>query len=227
MTCGIYILKFKEPNDIYIGQSICIRERCNRHLRDLRNGKAVGKLLKAYEIYGEPEVSVLEECGREKLDEREIYYIDKFDSFMRGLNSTPGGQAANGYKHNSAKFDKETYETIFHMLAYDHTPLLSISKELEVPANIVKSISTGKSHEWLRQDYPELWPKVLANNSLRGRPNMQVTNERYVIDPDGVVHTIFNRSITRFSEIHGLSKGQMSALLLGSIASHRGWRLFE
>lgn len=34
----------------------------------------------------------------ENLDEREIYYIEKFDSFRNGYNSTPGGDAKTIYK---------------------------------------------------------------------------------------------------------------------------------
>lgn len=34
----------------------------------------------------------------EKLDEREVYYIEKFDSFHNGYNSTPGGDKKTIYK---------------------------------------------------------------------------------------------------------------------------------
>lgn len=34
----------------------------------------------------------------EKLDEREVYYIEKFDSFHNGYNSTPGGDEKTIYK---------------------------------------------------------------------------------------------------------------------------------
>lgn len=42
---------------------------------------------------------VLEEnIPYEKLDEREVYYIEKFDSFHNGYNSTPGGDKKTIYK---------------------------------------------------------------------------------------------------------------------------------
>lgn len=34
----------------------------------------------------------------EKLDEREVYYIEKFNSFHNGYNSTPGGDEKTIYK---------------------------------------------------------------------------------------------------------------------------------
>jgi hypothetical protein len=36
-------------------------------------------------------MSVLEECSREELNEKEIYYIQKFDSVNNGYNQVPGG----------------------------------------------------------------------------------------------------------------------------------------
>lgn len=40
-------------------------------------------------------LEILEECPKEKLNEREIYWIDYFDSFNNGYNGTTGGSMAN------------------------------------------------------------------------------------------------------------------------------------
>lgn len=58
-------------------------------------------------------MSVLEECSREELNEKEIYYIQKFDSVNNGYNQVPGGNqrtAMLGEKHHMAKLtDEEVY----------------------------------------------------------------------------------------------------------------------
>ena len=51
------------------------------------------KLYKAIAKYGKDNfyIELLEETTLDKLNEREIYYIEKFDSYKNGYNSTNGG----------------------------------------------------------------------------------------------------------------------------------------
>ena len=50
-------------------------------------------LSRAFRKYGIENFSfeILEECSKEDLDDREIYYISKYDSYFNGYNQTTGG----------------------------------------------------------------------------------------------------------------------------------------
>lgn len=78
---GIYGIKNKINNKIYIGQSSKIEERWTRHKTELNKNKhANGPLLRSYKKYGKEnfEFLVLEECSKEELNEKEEKWINSF-----------------------------------------------------------------------------------------------------------------------------------------------------
>lgn len=90
--CGIY--KITSPTGkIYIGQSVDIINRF-RHYK-LGHLKQQVKLFHSLNKHGfeSHKFEILEECFREDLNEKEIFYISKFDSFhgKNGLNLRSGG----------------------------------------------------------------------------------------------------------------------------------------
>ena len=89
---GIYKIQNLINGKIYIGQSIHIKARFNAHKSEARNGNT-RPLYNAIRKYGVENFSfeIIEECSKEKLNEREIYWIKKYDSFHNGYNLTPGG----------------------------------------------------------------------------------------------------------------------------------------
>lgn len=76
---GIYQIKNKINNKSYIGSSSRLKLRWNRHLTDLKcNVHHSLALQRAFHKYGYDnfEFIILENCGIEKLLEREQYYLD-------------------------------------------------------------------------------------------------------------------------------------------------------
>lgn len=89
-VCGIYCIKNKINNKVYIGKSKNIYRRITQHLYDLKNKRKKNEnshFLNAWYKYGRGnfEYSILEEL---KLDndickERELYWIKKYNSIDR------------------------------------------------------------------------------------------------------------------------------------------------
>lgn len=115
---GIYKITNKVNGKSYIGQAIDIDKRIRQHINDSNNPKRREynyPLSKAYRKYGIAnfQITILEECSKEELNEKEIYYIKKFNSKDNGYNQTEGGNYASylmGEKHHLAKLsDEEVY----------------------------------------------------------------------------------------------------------------------
>lgn len=88
MNCGIYLWTNVKNNKKYVGQSSNLH---NRYLSFLNFNKpyAGGIINRARLKYNDREFwsyQVLEYCSEEELDEREVYYINLYDSFNNGYN---------------------------------------------------------------------------------------------------------------------------------------------
>ena len=102
---GIYCITNNINNKVYIGQAIKLRKRLLVHVNYKEDSTP---LYKAFSKYGIEnfEFTILEEFEgkdyneiKKKLDELEIYYINKYDSYNKGYNQTLGGDGGIlGYK---------------------------------------------------------------------------------------------------------------------------------
>lgn len=95
---GIYKIENNLDGKVYIGQSINITERISEHKRNAFNEEYVSyryKIYKAIRKYGLENFtfSIIEQCSNQiELDEREIYWINYYDSYKNGYNETLGGK---------------------------------------------------------------------------------------------------------------------------------------
>ena len=83
MCIGIYLIRNKINNKVYVGQSVNIKDRWSNHKRELEKGIHYNDhLQKSYNKYGKIniEFKVIEYWEKEKLDELEVYWIKYFDS---------------------------------------------------------------------------------------------------------------------------------------------------
>lgn len=101
---GIYKIENKINGKVYIGQSVDVYRRLKKHIWDLKNnnGSVLYKALKKYGIENFI-YELIEECNIDKLDEREIYYIKKYNSYIgvegsNGYNMNQGGGSNRGWK---------------------------------------------------------------------------------------------------------------------------------
>ena len=90
---GIYKITNLINNKIYIGQSIHIEKRWEDH--KYYSSKQHTAIQSAFKKYGISNFSfeIIEECPKDKLDEREIYWIEFYDSYNNGYNLTKGGMS--------------------------------------------------------------------------------------------------------------------------------------
>ena len=97
----IYVVSNKVNPKRYVGLTErSIDQRWNEHLRDAYKKKSDGSYLKDYTLYRAIRkygreyfwIEQLEECPSDKLDEREIFWINYLDTFYNGYNETKGGR---------------------------------------------------------------------------------------------------------------------------------------
>ncbi len=100
--CGIYCIENIITNKKYIGQSNDILNRwCTHKMRLRRNKHSSQHLQASWNDYGEAQFKfyIVELCSGENLNEREIYYIDLYQSTdeNHGYNLCTGGDADYKY----------------------------------------------------------------------------------------------------------------------------------
>jgi len=95
-TC-IYLLKNKINNKVYIGQASNFKRRLGGYKSFAKHNNHSSKrpINRAINKYGwnNFDIIILEECQREQLNEREIYWINFYKStdHLKGYNISPGG----------------------------------------------------------------------------------------------------------------------------------------
>ena len=103
------MIKNNINNKSYIGQSINIENRWTHHKSELNNNRHINDYLQnAWNKYGEDNFSfiVIEECKESELNEKEIYYINKYNSMNNGYNLCEGGNGIRGYRHTKEEIEK-------------------------------------------------------------------------------------------------------------------------
>ena len=106
---GIYCIKNKINKKCYIGQSKDIYLRWIHHKTELRNNTHHNyHLQNAWNKYGEKcfEFFIIESCSEEKLNDREIYWINFYNSHVTGYNLDLGGSGCSGFVHTEEQINK-------------------------------------------------------------------------------------------------------------------------
>ena len=92
---GIYKIENKINGKVYIGQSKSVEYRWWRHKKNLNANKHENQYLQnSWNKNGEDafDFVLIEECLEEELNDKEIYWIQKYDSYNNGYNLTLGGE---------------------------------------------------------------------------------------------------------------------------------------
>lgn len=105
MKSGIYYIKCKTNNKIYIGSAKNIKYRFSRHKNDLKKHKHHSPhLQRAWNLYGENsfEFGIIENCNIEEMEIRENHWINLFKSYKRkfGFNILKNSKTRLGLVHS-------------------------------------------------------------------------------------------------------------------------------
>lgn len=143
---GIYKITNKINNKVYIGLSVSIKDRFAEHKRNAYNKDYKGydyPLYRAIRKYGLDNFifTVIEECDREILKEREIFYIAKYKSnnSRYGYNQNSGGDAPAYVRISNSIVD-----TIINMLTSTTCDYKTIANLCDVTQDFVSKINRGK-----------------------------------------------------------------------------------
>ena len=154
---GIYKITNKINGNSYIGQSINVEKRLLYH-KKYRNELIKNKVLyKAIEKYGIEnfDFEILEECKKEELNEREKYYIEKYNTYYKGYNMTRGGDGKSG-----CGFSEKTIEKMRKSLIEYH------KKNPETKETKGKRIKSLKEYY---KNHPEAAQKIAERNKNRSK----------------------------------------------------------
>ncbi len=224
---GIYCMYFDQVyNAYYIGCSISIRKRISNHFSDLKRTEHTNyKLQGAYNKYGYPNVEVLELCDANSIFDKEITYIEEFDSFNNGFNLTKGAEGRLfGENNGSAKHTEEEYKKVVMEIAYTDKSYRQISIETGVSRDIVKHIGNLSAHQYLQELCPEAYE--ILTTKYNNRDNSALSQGIVypdLVSPLGIIHKVNN--VHKFAEEHSLQYQNLHKVLTGKRLTHLGWKL--
>ena len=167
---GIYLITNKVNGKKYIGQSVDVERRFSEHLRSGQPDKYVHKnerdigtpIHLAMQKYGIENFSltILEECLKDELNEKERYWISYYKSNEKqfGYNISSGGQESFGLKgesHSQAKLSQKDVDTIKNLLKNSDKNLNEILKIFPfVSKSTLSMINQGKTWFDEKETYP-------------------------------------------------------------------------
>lgn len=155
MSKGIYLLRFKGTDKVYIGQSLNIEYRYRDHLNPANRSQ---KLAEAFILYGNPTLEILCEATDDELNDLENEAIQIFNAVDEGFNTryTAGGKTSlYGDKLYNSIYTNEQIEEAFLLLVGNSELLLKeVSSITGIPIETVGHISSCLGHTWLAKKYP-------------------------------------------------------------------------
>ena len=155
---GIYKIENLLNHKCYVGQSIHIERRWQEHCRP--SAKSI--ISNAIKKYGKENFSfqILEECSEDELDEKEIFYIEKFNCIVpNGYNIK---DYVDGNETTFTLYDKEEFNNIVKEIKDNVISLQQISEKHDLCRRTIYRINKGEVHRLPNESYP-LRPTIENN----------------------------------------------------------------
>lgn len=185
----IYKITNTQNGKIYVGKTLeSVEKRFKEHCKDSKKQRCEKRpLYDAMNKYGIEsfKVETIEQCSEAVVNEREIYWIEKLDSFHNGYNATKGGDGKRYANYDliySLWQEGKLLKEIQEITGYDkHT----IRKALE--ENNV-SIEERKNRGWAALQTPVAMLDKTTEEIIKIFSSTQEATEYLNIDRNGRVH---------------------------------------
>lgn len=177
MDYFIYKIECLVNKKVYIGQTKHLKKRWREHKNDLKNNRHRSTLLqRAWIKYGESEFihEVIEVCSIYNVDEREVFWINYFDSTnkYKGFN-TEGGGNANKIVSDETKKKQSAVKSGKNNPMYQRT----LSEETLIKKSIAMSGENNpmygkKPKDWMSEKTYKKWVSdKIKRVTGEGNPN--------------------------------------------------------
>ena len=224
MRGNIYTITNIENGNQYVGQTIDYESRKYNHFYNLNKNQHNNRYLQnAFNKYEQEnfKMEIIEEnIKQENLDEREIYWIEKLDTFNNGYNLTKGGDGLRGYK-----LSEETKEKISKNqkdYSGENNPRYGVSLSEETKnkigeANKNNKYWLGKTHT--KETKNKISKKRIKNKVAKGgkNPNSKITKQ----EGEEIYNKYYNCSKTTIDKL--TTKYQISSSVIHRIINAKHW----
>lgn len=197
-------------NKCYIGQTTDYKRRFIEHKRMYQENDKT--LYKAFKKYGIDNFSfeVLEKC--KNYNEREIYYIEKFDSYHNGYNMTLGGENPPINKGENSPFKTHEIEDVIRvkdLIINTDLQLKEIAKITGYSESSIKRINRGLL--WREKD--KKYPLRVCKTSF---------SEEDITD---IINMLLDRKLKHkeIAELFGVARTTISAINKGKNYRREGY----
>lgn len=187
----IYKITNNQNNKVYVGQTIVGFEiRITTHKRELgSNRHKNAHLQRAWNFYGEESFTfaIIEYCGKENIDEREIFWIKQLDTMNFGYNLESGGNR-HKYVADSTKLkvseavklawaNPEFRQKMSELMTKERREKLSLlCRRNKHTEEAKKKISIALSKRMISEETRQKLRNAQSNKSEETREKLRVAN---------------------------------------------------
>lgn len=236
---GIYKIENLITHKSYIGQSKNIYNRYHNHHKydyeNPKNSQYDTKLYKAIRKYGIHNflITVIELCEEADLDNREIYWINYYNTYKDGYNSTPGGQfqSPNLFSSETEEKRRITREKNKSLQNENHPRAKLTNQEV---IEIRQRYINGESIQTIYTDYSDRYTNIdtfrniIFGNSYSSVLNIPKENIRYTnakLMPDQIreirqKYKTGNYTYASLGKEYGIAASGIGLIIKGKTYAH-------
>lgn len=179
-VCGIYKINFPSGKS-YIGLSTNIQQRMIQH-KKTKDELPVHQAIQKYGLK-EENIEILEEfdlLNKELLPEREIYWINYFNTYNDGYNSTLGGEGASpGTANASSTITEEILAEIVQDLIENKILIKDLVIKYNLSSRALSNINTGKHYYNSNLVYPLRPPTLFKTGESPQKSGVENSSAKF------------------------------------------------
>ena len=213
----IYAYKRKTDEKIvYVGQTVNLKNRHYRHIKidpwDCTLVEYNYPLSRGVRKYGEDgyELIVLEEVEDiEKLNEREIYYIKKFNTYYDGYNQTIGGS-----NRVMPTYEDDLIDVVISLLKDHSIKFEDISKQTGLSLTHIYNINSGERRKRVSENYPIRPSNIKGTRGLKFSQDEVIKIHELLLTSNRTMKDIAKEYGCNDATIRKINKGERKAYVL-------------